>query len=109
MLLLLLCHSQGYPLCSNAPQMSLSSWSHKTPESPMSDGDKLSEVDIGAQDVEEWPEIVATQPVEGHVLTPDWVKDAVFYHIFPDRFATSIRVEKPPTLEPWEAPPTTHG
>jgi len=75
----------------------------------MSDGDKLSEVDIGAQDVEEWPEIVATQPVEGHVLTPDWVKDAVFYHIFPDRFATSIRVEKPPTLEPWEAPPTTHG
>ena len=47
----------------------------------MSDGDKLSEVDRGAHDVEEWPEIVATQPVEGHVLTPDWVKDAVFYHI----------------------------
>ena len=53
--------------------------------------------------------IVATQPVEGPVRTPDWVKEAVFYHIFPDRFATSIRVEKPPTLEPWEAPPTTHG
>src|SRR5919197_1222814 len=44
-----------------------------------------------------------------HVLTPDWVKDAVFYQIFPDRFATSSRVEKPPNLEPWEAPPTTHG
>jgi cyclomaltodextrinase / maltogenic alpha-amylase / neopullulanase len=59
--------------------------------------------------VEERTEIVATQPVESHILTPDWVKDAVFYHIFPDRFATSSRVEKPPNLEPWEAPPTTHG
>jgi cyclomaltodextrinase / maltogenic alpha-amylase / neopullulanase len=66
-------------------------------------------LDKGAQSVEEQTEIVATQPVEVHVLTPDWVKDAVFYQIFPDRFATSIHVEKPPHLEPWEAPPTTHG
>ena len=50
-----------------------------------------------------------THPVERPVLTPEWVKDAVFYHIFPDRFATSRRVEKPTNLEPWEAPPTTHG
>src|SRR5262245_66462916 len=54
-------------------------------------------------------EIGATQPVAGQVLTPDWVKDAVFYHIFPDPFATSSRVAKPPNLEPWEARPTTHG
>ena len=53
--------------------------------------------------------MVATQPVEGQVLTPDWVKEAVFCHIFPDRFATSSHVEKPPNLEPWEAPPTRHG
>jgi neopullulanase len=53
--------------------------------------------------------IVAPQPVERPVLTPDWVKEAVFYHIFPDRFATSSRVAKPPNLEPWEAPPTRHG
>jgi hypothetical protein len=66
-------------------------------------------LDKGAPDVEARTEIVATQPVEGHVLTPDWVKEAVFYHIFPDRFATSRRVEKPPNLEPWEALPTTHG
>ena len=26
-------------------------------------------------------ERVATQPVEGQVLTPDWVKEAVFYHM----------------------------
>ncbi len=43
------------------------------------------------------------------VQTPDWVKDAVFYQIFPDRFARSHRVPKPSYLEPWEAPPTFHG
>ena len=41
--------------------------------------------------------------------TPDWVRDAVFYQIFPDRFARSERVHKPGPLEPWDAPPTIHG
>lgn len=41
--------------------------------------------------------------------TPDWVKDAVFYQIFPDRFAQSEKVHKPAHLEPWDAPPTYHG
>ncbi len=41
--------------------------------------------------------------------TPDWVRDAVFYQIFPDRFASSARVPKPGPLEPWDSPPTTHG
>ena len=41
--------------------------------------------------------------------TPEWVRDAVFYQIFPDRFASSERVPKPGPLEPWDAPPTTHG
>ncbi|MFH1329712.1 MAG: glycoside hydrolase family 13 protein [Actinomycetota bacterium] len=40
---------------------------------------------------------------------PDWVADAVFYQILPDRFARSPRVPKPPRLEAWEAPPTHHG
>jgi len=43
------------------------------------------------------------------IQTPDWVRDAVFYQIFPDRFATSDRVPKPGPLEPWDTPPTTHG
>lgn len=43
------------------------------------------------------------------VNTPDWVKDAVFYQIFPDRFAASDRVPKPSNLEPWESPATRHG
>jgi neopullulanase len=41
--------------------------------------------------------------------TPRWVRDAVFYQIFPDRFAASDRVPKPGHLEPWADPPTLHG
>ncbi|MEA2676252.1 MAG: cyclomaltodextrinase / maltogenic alpha-amylase / neopullulanase [Chloroflexota bacterium] len=41
--------------------------------------------------------------------TPAWVADAVFYQIFPDRFAPSARVPKPGPLEPWDAPPTYNG
>jgi len=44
-----------------------------------------------------------------HIVTPDWVKDAVFYQIFPDRFARSERVPKPSNLEPWDSPPTVYG
>lgn len=42
-------------------------------------------------------------------MTPEWVRDAVFYQIFPDRFAASAAVPKPTNLEPWDSPPTTHG
>ncbi len=42
-------------------------------------------------------------------FTPDWVKDAIFYQIFPDRFATSQAVAKPSNLEPWDSEPTPHG
>ena len=40
---------------------------------------------------------------------PAWVRDAIFYQIFPDRFAASERVHKPGPLEPWDAPPTATG
>ena len=43
------------------------------------------------------------------VRTPDWVKDAIFYEIFPDRFAKSAQVEKPHNLETWDTPPTKYG
>lgn len=43
------------------------------------------------------------------IQTPDWTKDAVFYQIFPDRFARSERVEKPKNLEAWDSPPTVFG
>jgi cyclomaltodextrinase len=40
---------------------------------------------------------------------PSWVQDAVFYQIFPDRFAKSARVPKPRHLERWQDPPTELG
>ena len=50
------------------------------------------------------------------MTTPDWVQDAIFYQIFPDRFARSDpavvrRGERMPSLgfEPWDAPPTYNG
>ena len=43
------------------------------------------------------------------IVTPAWVKDAVFYQVFPDRFARSGRVEAPGSLEAWDSPPTVHG
>ena len=38
-----------------------------------------------------------------NVQTPEWVKHAVFYQIFPDRFARSPRTQHPPELDfkPW--------
>ncbi|MEA2575941.1 MAG: cyclomaltodextrinase / maltogenic alpha-amylase / neopullulanase [Chloroflexia bacterium] len=43
------------------------------------------------------------------IQTPEWVRDAVFYQIFPDRFAKSPSLKKPSNLEPWNSPPTSHG
>lgn len=42
------------------------------------------------------------------MTTPDWVKDAIFYQIFPDRFAKSKRL---PDIgfEAWDSPPTHYG
>ncbi len=47
------------------------------------------------------------------IQTPDWVKHAVFYQIFPDRFARSQhsrhRFLNNSNLEVWDAPPTYQG
>ncbi len=43
------------------------------------------------------------------IVTPDWVRDAVFYQIFPDRFARSDRLDPPGPFETWDAPPTLSG
>ena len=40
---------------------------------------------------------------------PDWVKDSVFYQIFPDRFANGDPANDPPNVQPWGSPPTVHG
>ncbi len=49
------------------------------------------------------------------VQTPEWVKDAVFYEIFPDRFAKAQPPHYYPNylhstnLEPWDEKPTSQG
>ncbi len=45
------------------------------------------------------------------VTTPDWVKHAVFYQIFPDRFCRSPRARHLPGIrfKPWGAPPSEQG
>ncbi|MDJ0571941.1 MAG: glycoside hydrolase family 13 protein [Pleurocapsa sp. MO_192.B19] len=47
------------------------------------------------------------------IKTPDWVKNAVFYQIFPDRFAKSPATIKgqwqASTYEGWDATPTIQG
>jgi neopullulanase len=40
---------------------------------------------------------------------PSWVRDAVFYQIFPDRFARSPRLPRSGPFQPWDAPPTFDG
>jgi cyclomaltodextrinase / maltogenic alpha-amylase / neopullulanase len=50
-----------------------------------------------------------TEPPVADPETPDWVRDAVFYQIFPDRFARSLAVPKPRHLDEWGAQPTYHG
>src|SRR5438093_13153639 len=51
-----------------------------------------------------WQELSVSEP-----QTPEWVRDAIFYQVFPDRFARSLTVAKPMHLEEWGAPPTPHG
>jgi len=41
--------------------------------------------------------------------TPYWVQDAIFYQIFPDRFANGDPRNDPPNLQPWGSPPTSWG
>ena len=45
------------------------------------------------------------------IQTPEWVKHAVFYQIFPDRFARSERTPHPPglNLKPWGTAPEEQG
>ena len=40
---------------------------------------------------------------------PSWVRDSVFYQIFPDRFYNGDPNNDPPNLMPWGAKPTING
>jgi glycosidase len=40
------------------------------------------------------------------VQIPDWLKDAIFYQIFPERFKNGDKANDPPGSEPWDSIPT---
>ncbi len=43
------------------------------------------------------------------MTTPDWVQDAIFYQIFPDKFSNGDKSNDPPNVMPWNAIPTSTG
>ncbi|MFN3491777.1 MAG: alpha-amylase, partial [Anaerolineales bacterium] len=44
------------------------------------------------------------------MTTPNWVKDAIFYQIFPDRFAKSdLNPARNLHFESWDSAPTNYG
>jgi hypothetical protein len=49
--------------------------------------------------VTDQPQPLASPPGESPIKTPDWVKHAVFYQVFPDRFARSSRIKHLPGLK----------
>lgn len=43
------------------------------------------------------------------MIIPAWVRDAVFYQIFPDRFANGDPSNDPANVQPWGSPPALRG
>lgn len=43
------------------------------------------------------------------MTVPYWVPDAIFYQIFPDRFANGDLTNDPANVQPWGSPPTPWG
>ncbi len=39
---------------------------------------------------------------------PYWIEDAIFYQIFPDRFANGDKTNDPWNVQPWGSPPTIY-
>jgi len=50
--------------------------------------------------------MIAAARAQQSSFVPDWVKDAVFYEIFPERFANGSTANDPPNTEPWGGEPT---
>jgi cyclomaltodextrinase / maltogenic alpha-amylase / neopullulanase len=53
--------------------------------------------------------VSAQSPHPGEPRIPVWVRDAVFYQIFPERFSNGDPGNDPPGTEPWGGMPTTRN
>lgn len=51
------------------------------------------------------PIVPATARNNAGFPTPEWVKDAIFYQIFPERFFNGNRQNDPPGTQPWGSKP----
>jgi glycosidase len=47
--------------------------------------------------------------MDNNMPTPYWVQDAIFYQIFPDRFANGDTSNDPPNLQKWGSVPSNWG
>jgi neopullulanase len=79
------------------------------PEEEQAADAHASDTHAGEAPAGQAPDPYVWQPPARGAWTPDWVRDAVFYQIFPDRFARSGEVPEPGPFEPWDAPPTPNG
>lgn len=55
------------------------------------------------------PGVRADRERSGGLRGPDWVKDAIFYQVFPDRFRDGDPSNNPPGSEPWGSQPKNDG
>ncbi len=54
-------------------------------------------------------ETVAAERIDAATIAPTWAKDAIFYQIFPERFANGDPSNDPPNVEPWGGEPTARN
>lgn len=64
---------------------------------------------IASQEAKTPPAEGPVMQTQGHVNTPDWVKDAIFYQIFPERFNNGEKSNDPPGTEPWGSKPDLYN
>jgi cyclomaltodextrinase len=55
------------------------------------------------------PHIMSSSQATTPASVPAWVQDAVFYQIFPDRFANADPALNPPDVRAWDSPPARDG
>ena len=51
------------------------------------------------------PNAPASATEAGNLKSPDWVKDSIFYQVFPERFRNGDTSNDPAGTEPWGTPP----
>ncbi len=53
--------------------------------------------------------VLLTLQLKSQPLVPEWAKDAIWYEIFPERFANGDTTNDPPNVQPWGGVPDAHN